>query len=341
MVPDEKGESRYSRQELIDGWSQDKIKEGRVLFVGMGALGSVVATVLAMQGVGHFLIVDPDTVEISNLNRQLLFTEKDIGKDKAEVAARFLNVINPEIQIKHIVGRIEKVPDQIIREYDIIVDSLDQFDPRRWINSVAVNLNIPLVSGGIYGYFGNIQVVLPRITACLECQPLIPAHRLQKACTPLGDVRRTQAYVDTEEENIPSVASVSFTIGGIMAQECTKLLLGKQDMVLTEYIFWDGLSQSFTNMPLQRREDCVVCSERFQLSGIPFSVNSSETLKDLKNRLAIQFGGEGITILKGTQVLAEENILLGTILGKGDILRVISEDLPGPIKLRVIVIEIE
>jgi len=158
LVADEKGESRYSRQELIDGWSQEKIKAGKALFVGIGALGSVVATSLAMQGVGQFLIVDPDTVEISNLNRQLLFTEKHIGKDKAEVAAKSLNVVNPEINIKQIIGRIEEVPDRVIQEYDVIIDSLDQFDPRRWVNSVAVNLNIPLVSGGIYGFFGNIQV---------------------------------------------------------------------------------------------------------------------------------------------------------------------------------------
>jgi len=326
---------RYSRQKLIQGWDQEKIRAGKVLIVGVGALGSIVAVALAMQGVGRILIVDPDTVELSNLSRQLLFKDTDVGRPKAEAGSEAIRAINSQVDVQYFAGRIEDVPDRTIRDYDVIVDSLDNFDVRRWINSVAVNLGVPLVSGGLFGFYGNVQVVIPNQTPCLECQPLLPAHRLQKACTPLGEVRKAQAS-EAVDEKIPSVASVSITIGGIMAQECTKILLGRQDAVIRDFLFWDGFSEVFTRLPLQRRAECVVCSDRFRIKGIPFVISPKETLEELKGRISVQFGGEAPTILKGSLVLKEHSRLLGEILKDNDVLHVVSKDLPAPLKLQVI-----
>jgi len=177
---------RYARQLLLEEWNQEKLASSTVLVAGIGALGSIVALDLVLTGVGKVIIVDFDTIEMSNLSRQLLFSERDIGKSKAIVAGKRLRAANPDVQVLALDCPIQQVRSSIWDEVDLIIDGLDTFEARRWLNSLCVHRRKTMIHGGMYGWWGNVQRVVPFETPCLECQPLIPAERLQKACTPPG-----------------------------------------------------------------------------------------------------------------------------------------------------------
>lgn len=322
---------RYNRQLLIKHWDQKKIKQSTVTLVGLGALGSVAAASLAMAGVGTLILVDMDTIELSNLNRQLFYRVRDIGKPKVKVSAQVIQEINPEINVIELFMPIEKAPRHILETSDAILDGLDTFQARRWVNSFAVGADIPLISGGMYSFLGNLQVVIPQKTPCLECQSLIPEEKLQKACTPFGDVRKENQSDEAKEEYIPYVSSVSFVIGGIMAQEALKVLLELSP--LEEYLFWDGEAGLFTSVPLERREDCVVCSPGYQLQAIPIRSPIDQQLSDFMAQLRYSFNlSSEMALLHQTQKLTLSEEKVGNILESGAIFRIVDPTLSAPLK---------
>jgi adenylyltransferase/sulfurtransferase len=325
---------RYDRQTLIENWDQEKIRDGKVIIVGMGALGSVVAVSLAMAGVGELILVDFDTIEISNLNRQLLFRMDDIGKSKVDVAARELLKINSKLLITALNMKIQDVTKSVLESASVIVEGLDTFIDRRWVNSFIVEHNLPLVSGGMFGFLGNVQVVKPQENACLECQSLIPEEELQKACTPFGEQRKESRQEEALDEVIPSVSSVSFVIGGLMAQETFKILLKLP--TLKEYLFWDGLAGVYTAIELSRREDCFVCSSEYQLNAIPVRSAVDQRISDFINQLRYSFNlGEEMVMIYGTVTIKNTDEKLISILESGNILRVIDPSLSKPLKFQV------
>ena len=325
---------RYLRQTLIKDWDQDKLQRSTATIVGLGALGSVVASSLAMAGVGHLILVDHDTVEISNLNRQLLFQISDVGKPKVTVAANKLRNMNKEIQIESFNQPFEKCPKKKLHTSTVLIEGLDTFASRRYVNTFAVASKIPLVSGGIYGFLGNIQVIVPFQTACLDCQSLIPEEELQKACTPFGEERKTLRPEEGMEEDIPSVSSVSFVIGGLMAQEALKLLLGIPPV--ESYMFWDGRVGAFTSVPLERRDDCFVCSARFQLENIPIRSSASQPLRDFMEQLQYSFNlGKNSIIILQASTLPISEIPMGEVFMTGDTFRVIDPVLTNPLKFTI------
>ncbi|MHA1448719.1 MAG: HesA/MoeB/ThiF family protein [Candidatus Hodarchaeales archaeon] len=333
--------SRYDRQERVENWDQEKILSSKVILIGAGALGCVAGLNLAAMGIGNIVVIDLDTVETSNLSRQFLFRDEHVGQEKAIVAANGLRKMNPDIKIEGISSRVQDVPLRVFkpineRQQVVLLDGLDNFETRRWVNSLAVNNNLPLVSGGMYGHYGNLQVIIPGHTPCLECQPLIPERVLQKACTRPG--QRRQPELDTEEI-IPSLASVSSVIGGLMSQEAIKIILNggnHHENILSEYLFWDGLTQNFVKIPLAKREDCVVCSSKFRLKGIPFTVTKEDTVKDLLDRVVLQFMVENIELVHAAKTLdPSDRKTLAEIMEDSSLVYVNSNDLPGPIKLKL------
>jgi len=287
---------RYSRQTKIDNWDQEKLKKSKCIIMGAGALGSVAAVNLAQAGIGTIIIVDMDTIEFSNLNRQLLFQEEDVGKFKADIAKEKLVKINSEIKIESIVAKVQEIKSEILKpEFSgqkvILMDALDNFEGRRWINALAVNTNTPLVSGGMYAFLGNVQNIIVKELPCLECQPLISEQELQKACTPPGEYRNVEKeeidIVDETDDFFPALGSVSSVIGGFMAQEVLKIILDMN--YLKEYFFLDLRSNSFLKLPLSIRDNCIVCSEKFKISGIPVSFDKNETVKEFKARMNLLF----------------------------------------------------
>ena len=326
---------RYDRQILIKNWNQEKIRNSRVVIVGMGALGTIVSASLAMAGVGELILVDYDTIEITNLNRQLLFHTEDVGKSKVMVGEEELNHINPDLKITPLDMRIQDVPTEVLESVTVIVEGLDTFQDRRWVNSYIVEKNIPLVSGGMFGFLGNLQVVQPRVSACLECQSLIPEEELQKACTPFGELRKQTREEEPDSDKIPSVSSVSFVIGGLMAQETLKIILDIPP--IKDYLFWDGTAGVFTSVELARREDCFVCSEEFQLHAILVSSAKNQLMSEFVAQLRYSFNlGVEMRILLGASTLQISEDKVNEIIKSGDILRVIDPALSKPLKFKIL-----
>ncbi|MBS7287825.1 MAG: ThiF family adenylyltransferase [Candidatus Freyarchaeota archaeon] len=326
------GEGRYHRQQLVDRWDQEKVRRARVFIAGVGALGSVAALNLAMMGVGELVLVDYDTVEVSNLNRQLLYREGDVGRNKAEAAREFLLEVNPEVTVKVFPNNITEVPRGEYERCNVIIDGLDTFEARRWLNSLAVDLRKPLVHGGIYGWWGNVQVVVPYVTPCLECQPLVSKERLAQPCTPAGESRKTERG-GPEEGATPAVVTVSCVIGGLQAQETAKIILGLEPF--NGYLFYDGLSGVFTAIELRRNPKCVVCGEEYAVEGVEYALDPNETFGEFKERVKLTFGlGDPVRIVHAARLVGDGEVI-GNVVKDGGLLFVYDQTRAKPVKIKV------
>jgi ubiquitin-activating enzyme E1 C len=207
---------RYDRQARVPGWDQALIQNGSVAIVGVGALGCEVAKNLALMGVGKLVLIDNDVVELSNLSRQMLFTEEDIGKYKSEVAAQKVKNMNRFVEVVHYNSDVRMLPEEVFEQVDVVCSCLDSWGVRRWLNSLTVSLGKPMVDGSIEGFYGNVQVVIPGKTACLEChgENLIPREERLAECT----LRRRKP-----EELVKDLAEQGVNIGQEVAEELFKL----------------------------------------------------------------------------------------------------------------------
>jgi len=151
----------YARQQLIDGWDQEIVSEGSVMIVGVGALGCEIAKDFALMGIGKIVLVDLDTIETSNLSRQMLFKPGDEGRPKAEVAAERLKDMNPFLKVDFYFEKLQKLPMSVYEECDIVIAALDNFNARLDLNKICLRLKKPLVEGGTVGFEGHVQVVIP------------------------------------------------------------------------------------------------------------------------------------------------------------------------------------
>ncbi len=327
-VPIYHGTERYARQLLLAEWDQEKLAKSTVLVAGIGALGTIVALDLVLTGIGKVIIIDFDTIELSNLSRQFLYSDEDVGKPKAVVAGQRLREINPEVQVLALNSSIQDVRHSIYEEADLIIDGLDTFEARRWLNSLCVYKNKVLIHGGMYGWWGNVQRVVPFETACLECQPLVPAERLQKACTPPGERRKT----DEPLPKFPSLLSIATVIAGIQFQEALKYILGAGSP-LDNYLFYDGLHQQFTTLRLARNPNCFLCSDRFHLKGEIYALDPKETVAELKNRLIMTFGLQTPKIVLRGRILDDKQVLGKLRLKEKEPFFIIDTALAQPLKL--------
>ena len=203
---------RYDRQLRIAGWDQSRLQNGTVVIVGVGALGCEVAKNLALMGVGRLVLIDNDYVELSNLSRQMLFNDGDIGRPKASTAAAKLKLINPEVDVESIDGDARNVPEETFKQGDVICSCLDSWGVRRWLNSLCVSIDRPMVDGGIDGFYGNVHVIIPKKTACLEChgENLISREERLAECT----LRRRRP-----EELVEDLKKAGIEIGLDVAEE--------------------------------------------------------------------------------------------------------------------------
>ncbi|MHA1444605.1 MAG: HesA/MoeB/ThiF family protein [Candidatus Hodarchaeales archaeon] len=189
LSEDEK--KRFDRQFRLPGWNQELLKKSTVLLVGVGGLGVEVAKNLAMVGIGHLILVDLDTIEYSNLNRQILFIDAPEGAYKAEFAAKKLRSINPFIQVEAYNCALQDLPPKIFHDADIYIAGLDSIEARVEMNRRAVHFKKPLIDAGTAAYNGHVYIVWPFKNACLECDPLTERDQDQLgACTLVGKPRR-------------------------------------------------------------------------------------------------------------------------------------------------------
>ena len=178
----------YDRQLRLAFWQQEIIDKSTILVVGVGALGCEITKNLALAGIGNLIIDDCDRIEVSNLNRQMLFRQKDVGHYKAEVAKTRLEEMNPLIRIRAFTDKIQDISSRIIQAADIVVSGLDLWEPRLYLNGECVRLKKPLIDGGIRGYVGRVRHVVPHENACLVCDnPETPVEtQVTEPCTLVG-----------------------------------------------------------------------------------------------------------------------------------------------------------
>jgi len=237
---------RYSRQIMlpqVDIAGQEKLQASTVLIIGMGGLGSPVAMYLAAAGVGHLILVDHDKVDLSNLQRQIVHGQDDIGRLKITSAANTLMQLNPELRITSL---DHKLSDEELREttrnVDVVVDATDNFETRFAINRVCVETETPLISGAAIRMEGQVSVFLNR--------PGSPCYRC---------LYREEGELDTSCSENGVLAPVVGIIGSIQATEAIKVLLNIGSTLDGKLLLLDALHMEWRTMTLKQDSECPVC----------------------------------------------------------------------------------
>jgi len=242
--------ARYSRHlalREIGVHGQEKLKAAKVLIVGAGGLGSPGALYLAASGVGTIGVIDNDRVDVSNLQRQVLYDTHSVGRLKAEVAAERLLALNPQIElVAHAVElRAANVRD-VFSHYDVVLDGTDRFTTRYLSNDACVILRKPLVSAAIHRFEGQAMTYVPDRAPCYRCLfPEPPEDGLVPNCAEAGVLGV-----------LPGV------MGTIQATEAIKVLIGIGEPLLGRLLTYDALSMRFEEFRFARRPDCAVCGEQ-------------------------------------------------------------------------------
>ncbi|MFX0005954.1 MAG: ThiF family adenylyltransferase [Promethearchaeota archaeon] len=207
----------YARQQLIDGWDQEVIDKGTIMIIGVGALGCEIAKDFALMGIGKLILVDLDTIETSNLSRQMLFKPGDEGRPKAEVAAERLKDMNPYLEVDYYFEKLQKLPISVYEESDVIIAALDNFNARLDLNKICLRLKKPMVEGGTVGFEGHVQIVIPEGSELKykskerEIENLVQTKLWE--ITELGypDYFKAQRRIEELETEIESIRAESIT----------------------------------------------------------------------------------------------------------------------------------
>jgi len=242
----EKELDRYSRQIMLEeiGYQgQLKLKQASVCVVGVGGLGNPIVTRLAAMGVGKIRIVDRDVIELSNLHRQTMFTEDDVGQVKVETAAKKLRKLNADIIIEELPVSInDYTAFDVVNDCDVVVDALDSVNARYSLNKACIEKKIPFVTGAAVGVTGQSFTILPNQSACYHC--LFPA--LDEDSMPTCSIAGVH----------PSILSI---IGGIEVSEAVKIITGKKPSLQDKVLHVDLENLIFNFTKVSRVEECSVC----------------------------------------------------------------------------------
>ncbi len=235
---------RYDRQIMLYGFGevgQEKLKKARVFIAGTGGLGSPVAIYLAAAGVGTIRIADHDTVELSNLNRQVLHWDEDTGNKKVDSAAAKLRRLNRSVKIEAIVEKItEANVSQLIADSDLIVDAMDNLPTRYLLNRTAIKKDIPFFHGAVYGFEGRAMTIIPGKSACLNC---------------------LYHGANVPEEKFPVIGVTPAVIGCIQAAEVIKYIVGLGELLTNRLLDFDGLKMTFTELKVRKDPNCEHCGK--------------------------------------------------------------------------------
>lgn len=235
--------ARYSRQLKIPDFGEDgqsRLKNAHATIVGVGGLGCASATYLTAAGVGHITIVDFDEVKLSDLNRQILYCEEDLGEKKVFVAQKRLLKLNPLVEITPIFAKVtEDNVLSVITGTQVVLDGTDNLATRLLVNSACVKLKIPCVYGGVSRLRGMITTIIPGQTPCLACfRP--------EGTSGLGVLGVTPAL-----------------IASLQVLESIKLLIGHGPTLAGKLLFFNGDDMNFRVYDTRRDESCSVCSSLF------------------------------------------------------------------------------
>lgn len=234
---------KYSRHLAIKDWSdetQKKLASAHVFVAGAGGLGSPLLFYLAGAGIGNLTICDFDVVSASNLNRQILYTENDIGKSKVFTAAKRLKELNSSINITCINSSLSEDILDNIKPVDLIIDCLDNFKGRFILNKMSLKKNIPLVHAGISEFFGQITFLKPGETPCLAC------------------------FVEPDSENSSPgiIGATAGILGSMQAMEAIKYITGTGENLANRILFVDCKTMEFTIININKNPACSCCSKK-------------------------------------------------------------------------------
>lgn len=232
---------KYDRQMMIRGFGEEgqgKLKKAKVFVAGAGGLGCASTIYLTAAGIGRIRVVDNDRVELSNLNRQILHWNGDVGRNKVESAVEKLGKLNRDVEIEAIKETI--TGDNIARlvaDSDLIVDAMDNLPTRYELNKAALQKNIPFFHGAVYGFEGRAMTIIPGKTACLRCvyRGVIP------------------------EKKFPVIGVAPAVIGCIQATEVIKYIVGLGELLTDRLLVYDGLNMKFTELNVRRDPECPHC----------------------------------------------------------------------------------
>ena len=303
---------RYSRHLIIPeiGMSgQKRLKNARVLAVGAGGLGSPTLVYLAAAGVGTLGIVEFDVVDESNLQRQIIHGQSDIGRSKAESARDSVKEINPYVDVVLHEERLDSTNVlEIFAQYDLIVDGTDNFATRYLVNDAAVLLGKPYVWGSIYRFDGQISVFWAEHGPCYRClYPEPPPPGMVPSCAEGG-----------------VLGVMAGTIGTLQVNEAIKLLTGVGEPLVGTLMVYDALESSFRRVRVRKDPDCAVCGERATVTELidydafcgTISAEAAEAARestisvtDLKQLLEERHGGQRDFVLIDVREPAEYEIV--------------------------------
>jgi len=240
--------ARYARHIVlkgIGGPGQNRLKAAHVLVVGAGGLGSPVLAYLAAAGVGRISIVDPDAVGLSNLQRQIVHTSEGIGTGKAASAARFVTGLNPEVATTAIPSAL--APENaygLVAGVDVALDCTDRFAPRAILAAAAEEAAVPLVTGSVLMFDGQLTVLAPH----LGPEAGGPAPRFRDLYPQDPDEADMPAC-----ETVGVVGAAAGVIGSLMAMEAIKLITGTGEPLIGRLMLYDGRTAAFSEMRYGRR----------------------------------------------------------------------------------------
>ena len=232
---------RYDRQIMIGEIGQEgqeKLKGSRVFIAGAGGLGSPIASYLTAAGIGMIRMIDHDQVALSNLNRQILHWEEDIGRKKVDSAKKKLKNLNSAVEIETIGETItEDNVSQLVDGCDVIVDAMDNLPTRYILNRCAIEKNIPFFHGAVNGFEGRVMTIIPGETACLRCMYRGPVP----------------------QEKFPVIGVAPAVIGCIQATEVIKYLVGIGKLLINRLLIYNGLEVTFSEFTVNKNPNCDHC----------------------------------------------------------------------------------
>jgi molybdopterin/thiamine biosynthesis adenylyltransferase len=235
--------TRYDRQIMIPEWGkegQEKLKKSKVVVAGSGGLGCPVSLYLGAAGIGKLVIVDKDKFELSNLNRQILGWQEDIGQPKAEAAAEKIRALNPDIEVDARITEItEGNVNKIIQNSSVVVDAMDNWNTRFLLNQECVNQKIPFVHAGVYGLYGQMTTIIPGKGPCLQC--ILPE-------TP-KDITK-----------FPVLGATPGLFATMQVMETLKLIVGFGETLEGRMLLFDGERMEYMSAEVKHRSDCPICS---------------------------------------------------------------------------------
>jgi len=236
--------ARYGRQIMLFGEdAQRRLKAARLFVAGAGGLGSPLCTYLAVAGIGHLRIADFDRAELSNLNRQILHWDEDVGKLKVESAREKLTRINPSIEIEVFSEKIdESTVESLLGEADGIVDCMDNFPTRYLLNRTAIQRRIPLFHAAIHGMEARVMTFVPGETACFRCL-------FHEGPPPSGA--------------FPVVGAAPGVAATIQAMEVIKYFAGYGKLLKGRLLIFDGEAAAFREFELRRDPECPDCGSLY------------------------------------------------------------------------------